>query len=55
MGILEFLILVSIIQTFIYIVLGHLDERLDELLTKKFDAKARLTEISGKRFDWLLL
>ena len=28
------------------IVLGHLDERLDELLTKKFDAKARLIEIS---------
>ena len=46
MGILEFLILVSIIKTYIYIVLGHLDERLDELLTKKFDAKARLTEIS---------
>ena len=28
------------------IVLGHLDERLDELLTKKIDAKARFTEIS---------
>jgi hypothetical protein len=26
--------------------LGHLDERLDQLLTKEIDAKARLTEIS---------
>ena len=38
------------------IVFGHLDERLDELLTKELDAKD-LTEAYrnfGKRFDWSL-
>ena len=30
--------------------LEHNDERLDELLTKKFDAKAKLTEISVNNF-----
>ena len=43
---LWFSVLLPITKACIGISLGQPDERLDELLTKKFDVKARLTEIS---------